>query len=592
MPDTVILPGSDPGSVFFTSTDTIYRVLASGFLSVTVGEITGAYAHGSLSHPASIRITRGTAHDTVLDEYSVMETSLGSTLTNTTLLSHGSLVANNTNITGLTIQGGTADLRRSNVIDLKSDGGKSMFWETSIDGITLVNGSIQYVLYRSQVRNTVISSGSLQDVSDGASAEWTTINDGARQRVAGGPGVQGAEARYTVIEAGGTQEVIAGASAVHTTIEAGGYQGVGGQDRGQRSQATDTTLSGYQQVVAGGKADTTLILSGGSQYVGTGGLADNTIVNAGGLQYVGVGGTASNTQINGDGFAFVQGTATATTINDGGTQQVTGTANGTTIAGRGSQNVLLGGRATATTVNAGGYLAVTNGSIDDTTLAGYVQVQTGGLATDTVIMAGGSAYVGSGGSTSDTVINAGGLEYVGVGGSTTGTTISGGFQFVAGTATDTTVNGGAMDVGAGGLARDIQLSGGSAHVYALGTMNGVDFAGQSATLYLDTPSGLTGTISNFELGDTIDFLNTSFASYHLGSSTLTLVTSVGSSYTYQFAGVQAGTELNLVSDGHGGTSLSLLAQFSASLVPQAGQDSTINTADMTASEPALIHAQT
>lgn len=590
MPDTVTLTGKS-ATVSFTSTDTIYRVLAGGSLNVIVGEITGAYAHGSSNIFAKISLTRGTAHDTLIDEYSRMEAYLGSTLTNTTLVS-GSLLAEDTKITGLTIQGGTVDIRRGNVIDLNSNGGLSWLQATtSADGITLVNGAIQYVFTHSHVSNIVISSGSMQDVSLQSTAEWTTINDGSRQRVADA----GTEARYTVIAAGGTQEVIGGASSVHTTVAAGGYQGVGGRSlSGVGSQATDTTLSGYQQVVAGGKADTTLILSGGSQFIGTGALADNTIISAGGLQYVAAGGSASETQIDSAGFAFVQGVATGTTIHDGGTQQVTGTANGTTIAGGGTQTIFAGGRATATTVEANGYMDVTNGSIDDTMLGGYLQVRTGGVATDTVIVAGGSAYVGSGGSTSNTIIETGGLEYVDFGGAATGATISGGFQFVAGTVTGTTVNSGEMDVGAGGLARDTLLSGGSAHVYALGTLHGVDFAGQSATVYVDDPSGLSGRITNFEIGDTIDFLNTSFVSYHLGPSTLTLVSSIGASYSYLLAAPQAGTELTLASDGHGGTSvsLSLLSQFSASLVPQAGQDSMVNTEGMTASEPALIHAQT
>jgi hypothetical protein len=89
-------------------------------------------------------------------------------------------------------------------------------------------------------------------------------------------------------------------------------------------------------------------------------------------------------------------------------------------------------------------------------------------------------------------------------------------------------------------------------------------------------------------------VNTSFASYQLGLSTLTLKTSAGASYTYQFSGAQAGTELNLADDGHGGTSLSLslLSQFSANLVPEGGQGNSVVSVETTATEPALIHAQT
>ena len=88
----------------------------------------------------------------------------------------------------------------------------------------------------------------------------------------------------------------------------------------------------------------------------------------------------------------------------------------------------------------------------------------------------------------------------------------------------------------------------------------------------ENASGLTGKVSNFELGDTIDLLNTSVSSFTFDGSTLTLATNSGS-YTYQFAGVQSGTELNVRVDGHvgGAISLSLLVQQSASSVPDSGQ---------------------
>jgi hypothetical protein len=181
MPDTVIIPSGGSVSVRFASTDTIYLVQAGGSLGVIVGEITGAVAHGSSNNFAKILMTRGTAHDTVMDEYSSLNTSVDSILTNTTLLSHSVLFAQKTTFTGLTIRGGTVDVRTSNVVNLQMDGSEAYFSGTSIDGITLVNGSLQHLTGGSHASNTVISSGSVQDVNTGSYAEWTTINVGCRQ---------------------------------------------------------------------------------------------------------------------------------------------------------------------------------------------------------------------------------------------------------------------------------------------------------------------------------------------------------------------------------------------------------------------------
>jgi hypothetical protein len=50
--------------------------------------------------------------------------------------------------------------------------------------------------------------------------------------------------------------------------------------------------------------------------------------------------------------------------------------------------------------------------------------------------------------------------------------------------------------------------GGTEHVQNSGTANTVIFAGPNSLLELDTPSGLTGTIIDWHVGDKIDFLNT------------------------------------------------------------------------------------
>ncbi|WP_161491804.1 hypothetical protein, partial [Bradyrhizobium centrolobii] len=108
------------------------------------------------------------------------------------------------------------------------------------------------------------------------------------------------------------------------------------------------------------------------------------------------------------------------------------------------------------------------------------------------------------------------------------------------------------------------------------------------TLSLENAAGLTGTVSNFEVGDTIDLLDTSVSSFTFDGSTLTLATNSGT-YAYRFAGVQSGTELNVSDDGHGGTaiSLSLLVQQSASIVPDAGVEGSLVAQDTTQQQTTL-----
>jgi len=185
-----------------------------------------------------------------------------------------------------------------------------------------------------------------------------------------------------------------------------------------------------------------------------------------------------------------------------------------------------------------------------------------------------------------TTVNSGGLLYVDTGASATGSTIDGGFAWVAGSASNTTLNSGELDVA--GSASGTHLAGGVERVLAGGVQNGVDFAGSAATLTLEDAAGLTGTVSNFEVGDMIDLLHTAVFSFTFDGSTLTLATNSGS-VAYQFAGVQSGTELNVTDDGHGGTaiSLSLLVQQSASIVPDAGIESSLVSSDTT-QQPTLV----
>ncbi|MCP3368296.1 hypothetical protein [Bradyrhizobium cajani] len=421
---------------------------------------------------------------------------------------------------------------------------------------------------------TAIGPGSVIMIEAGGTANNSTVVGGVQFNYGTANGV--------VISNGGIQHVYGG-TASNVVISAGGYQDV------MNATVTGTTLAGSQQVHAGGVTYATIIVSGGNEFVAAAGTTNGTIIASGGLQYIDANGTANATQINNGGYQYVLGTGNDTVVFGGGVQEVAGTTDNTTVNSGGIQRIVLDGTAVTTTVQAGGFQQVNSGSAQGSQVSGSLQVLGAGTSTDTVVLAGGNEYVGSGASATGTTVNAGGLQYVDVGGSAASTAVNGGFVFVAGTASGATVNSGEFDVV--GTASNTHLAGGTEYVYAGGVQNGVDFAGSASTLYLENASGLTGTISNFEVGDVIDFRNLAVTSYAFDGATLTLTTGSGS-LAYQFAGVEAGTAINVASDGHGGTSvsLSLLSQASASLVPEAGEGA-ITPQGSDPESASLIHAQ-
>lgn len=443
-----------------------------------------------------------------------------------------------------------------------------------------VNSGTTTVSTATSTTYLVLAPGTLDVASGGAVSGATAVGPGStiwvqaggtttNSAIVGGVQFTYGNAVGSVVSNGGIQHVYAGGTATNANIAAGGYQDV------WNGTVTNTTLAGHQQILAGGVANSTVIVSGGYEYVGADGTTNGTIITASGVQYVDLGGTSGGSQINNGGFQYVVGAAHNTVVNSGGIQQVAGTAENTTVSNGAVQHVVLGGSATSTTVQAGGYLSVTSASVVDTELNGNLQVLSGGTSTATVIFAGGFEYIGAGGSSDGSMINVGGLQYVDVSGTSFNATISGGFQYIAGSADDITLNGG-----------------GRIEVASGGTIDDVDFTGSAASLILDDASGLTGTVYNFGIGDSIDLLNTSVSSYGFDGTTLTLNTGSGS-YAYQFANVEAGTEFSVVSDGHGGSeiSLSLLSQFSASLAPEAGADALL-AQESAPADAGLIHAQT
>jgi autotransporter passenger strand-loop-strand repeat protein len=138
----------------------------------------------------------------------------------------------------------------------------------------------------------------------------------------------------------------------------------------------------------------------------------------------------------------------------------------------------------------------------------------------------------AGGTSTGTTLN-GGTETVLAGGTSTGTKINGGTEYDYGTATGTTINsGGTEAVFAGGTATGTTINnGGTEVVSAGGNAVGVTFGGPQATLELAKPSGLIGPISNWHVGDVIDFLNTEVTSVQENTAHTILTVTYGTKAT-------------------------------------------------------------
>ena len=131
------------------------------------------------------------------------------------------------------------------------------------------------------------------------------------------------------------------------------------------------------------------------------------------------------------------GTTISTVLESGGRELVSGKTSGTTINESAEQRVYKTGVASDTVINAGGSQLLGSGSTSGgtaiaTVINGGVQsVTRNGIASNTQILEGGVQSVWNNGSASDTHISAGGTQQIASGGSATNTTVSsGGIQNV------------------------------------------------------------------------------------------------------------------------------------------------------------------
>ena len=239
----------------------------------------------------------------------------------------------------------------------------------------------------------------------------------------------------------------------------------------------------------------------------------------------------------------INNVASGFVISDGGTLQVGpgGSVSGVTVSNGGTLNVLSGGTATGAVIQSGGTETVYGTDINAIINDGGVQtVEAGGMATGTVV-------------------NDPGTQIVLAGGTANNVTLSGGVQALSGTAHSTLIGGGGIqNVEAGSTAIGSTVSaGGTENVQAGGSAAGVAFSGTGGTLTLSDASGLSGSISNFAQGDSIDFASASIQSAVVSNGTLTVTETSGQqvSYGISVSGNLAGQAITFSSDNSGGSSI-------------------------------------
>src|SRR6266513_218239 len=448
---------------------------------------------------------------------------------------------------------------------------------------TIINGGGVEFVEAGAVASGTVNNGGTQYVNDGGTARDTTMNGGVQIVFTGGTVIA------TTIN-GGAQDDFG--TAIGTIINAGRFEFV---EAGGVASGT-VINAGMQDIFAGGSAANTAIC-GGLQLVEAGAIASGTAIH-GGNQAVMAGATASGAIISG-GFQDDFGSTIGTTINSSGTEIVeAGASAAGTIINGGNQVVQSGGLATGTTITSGAQQNF--GTASNTTINGGTQVVVSGASAAGTIINGGlqDDY----GSAIGTTINRGGTEVIEQGGTATGTVIAGGTQGVFGTASNTTIStglqriefrgvatgttvnaGAAQIVEFGAIANNTVINGGLEYVNAGGIANGVTFAGHTGTLQLRDPASLTGTISGWQRGDEIDFLNGQVTSAAISGSTLQVTMSGGQSFSYHLAGQESGTIVQLSF----GSQLRLVAKAPPAVTESLVNDTGISTTDRVTSNPAL-----
>jgi autotransporter passenger strand-loop-strand repeat protein len=253
--------------------------------------------------------------------------------------------------------------------------------------------------------------------------------------------------------------------------------------------------------------------------VSAGGLLSNSVLLAGNTN-VYSGGTADGITVNDAGLEISGGTASGVSLTHYGHEEVYagGSTTATTVGSGGTATIFAGGSADALTVSAGG-TAYDYGVVSSSTFVGpgestnsalLLTVEKGGVATGITVSYSGdtdAVAVVSGGLLSDSVLLAGNTN-VYSGGTADGVTVKdAGLEISGGTASGVDViSGGHEDVFAGGTTSDTTIgTGGTLNLAAGANATGsITFDG-AGTLNIAGAVMPAATLLNVTAGDVINF---------------------------------------------------------------------------------------
>jgi len=412
-----------------------------GYVSVEEGAnvtfVSNTFSSLILSSKDSATVHSGTtANSTTINSGCKMDVYSGGTANNNTVNYKGWLyvsnggVANETSVNSggklYVASGGTAMTIIENGGHVEvAKGANVTFVSNSFSGLVLSNAAATLHSGTTANSTTVNSRGRL-NVSSGGTANSTTVNAGGSMFVSSGG--TATDIIWTPCE--GHVHVDDGGIATFVSQYSGVYFGSNNQLLSHETvMDTMSVGSGCEMnVMTGGTANSAMVNEWGSMYVSSGGTANSTMVNEWGYLYVSSGGVANSTTVNSGGYLSVDSGGTATNIITS-----SGASLGLTVASDTYiQGTLDGVAFEMKNAFISGY-TVRDGS--------YLEVYSGGMATDTMVNFNGRLVVSSGGTAVSTAINFGGGLAIYSGGWATGTIVSCGYLGVndSGFATDTEV---------------------------------------------------------------------------------------------------------------------------------------------------------
>jgi autotransporter passenger strand-loop-strand repeat protein len=512
------------------------------------------FATGAIIHADAVQVVFGTASSTSVSGLEIV--SAGGRIADTTVYSGGILRFNGesypfSNL--LLLSGATVEVEAGynfNAYSINNGVELDVFDEGSASDVNIDFSGTENIWYGGNSNRTNLYFSAVQNIY-GGTASGTIVHLGGEAII-----FDGGTASSTIVMNSGTVTVSSGGAAIDTTVSSGGVL----------------------HVLPGGFADPTVIYDGGMELLDAGALDIGAHVIGGEQDVYGsavdvllTGGVDTlGATVAANEFVRSGGVTVNTSVNNLAAEWVYagGIASGTVVTPGGTLLVETGGSATSAMIGGGsspGFEFIYAGGIADNTILnnfGYEEINAGGGARNTVINSGGAELIFGGATASAATINRAGVQQVFGGTAFDAVVSSGGDQLVlpGGTAVNTTVSsGGRVDIEAGGSASATRiLAGGSQEALAGGTAAGVVFVGPGGMLTLDQPGGLTGSVANWMIGDTIDFASTSIIDPRVSGSILTVTDGGNHSFSYGLTNRQIGTRVTHVDDGHGGTELVLI----------------------------------